>query len=216
MQCGALLVPRAAAATAAVFGSIKPRPVSLSLSLFLSPTPPTYQLSFILATRAYTRHYSTFFLGPPHATPRHRDVTEPDPYTSTATERMLTILCLIYCFWVVVLSARAWWWGVTISEKLRSSRRVQFFLAASFVTMVLLLPAIILEYLQPRVRGAFVCGRGVARRWSLFVAVLRFRVFSFTHECHVFGPEKPRFQDFCSDFFSTSICFVLFPWSGSH
>eukprot|EP00903_Cladosiphon_okamuranus_P010566 g9992.t1 len=96
------------------------------------------------------------------------------PYTSTATERMLTVLCLIYCFWVVVLSGRAWWWGVKVSEKVRSSRRAQFFVATSLVTMLLLLPAIILEYLQPRVRGgaAFTLSHGGVNLYVMALALL--------------------------------------------
>lgn len=100
----------------------------------------------------------------------------PDPYTSTAAEKMLTILCLIYCFWVVALAGRAWWWGAKASDKLRTSRRVQFFVAASLVTMLLVLPAIILEYLQPRVRGALL--RAGLRRVWLRLASRFFRVVS--------------------------------------
>lgn len=77
----------------------------------------------------------------------------PDPYTSTDTEQMLTVLCFVYCVWVMLLVLRAWLWGAGVREKLSSNRRVQLLVVCSFATMVLLIPAIIVEYLQPRVRG---------------------------------------------------------------
>eukprot|EP00752_Nemacystus_decipiens_P003372 g3119.t1 len=96
------------------------------------------------------------------------------PYTSTAAEKMLTVLCLVYCFWVVALSGRAWWWGGKVSDKIRTSRRVQFFVAASLASMLLVLPAIILEYLQPRVRGgpAFTLSHGGVNLYVMVLALL--------------------------------------------
>lgn len=87
--------------------------------------------------------------------PRRRLCRVPDPYTSTATESTLTVMLMVYCFWILAMSVRAWWWGRAgkTADKFRSSRRVQFLVLSSLVTMLLLLPAIIVEYLQPRVKG---------------------------------------------------------------
>ncbi|CAM9740297.1 unnamed protein product [Scytosiphon promiscuus] len=95
------------------------------------------------------------------------------PYTSTDTEQMLTVLCLVYCVWVLLLSARAWWWGAGVREKLRARRSMQFLVLCSFVTMALLIPAIIVEYLQPRVRGgvAFTLAHGSVNLYVLGLAL---------------------------------------------
>ncbi|CBN74605.1 expressed unknown protein [Ectocarpus siliculosus] len=95
------------------------------------------------------------------------------PYTSTGTEKILTVLVFVYCCWALPLAGRAWRWGRG-REKLRSSPRARFVVLSSFVTLALLLPAIILEYLQPRVRGgaAFTLSHGGVNLYVVALALL--------------------------------------------